>query len=168
MPDARETAAFTHQPPPSTGPLAMPVRQIMTPGVVCISQDTSVRQAQRALVAHGVHALLVISREGGRPLGWVTADGMLRWLVGQHPLSSVDEAITEPAVTIDPSANGEEALGLFAAENVSRLLVSSLPEAAPEGVVSALDFLAAAERSKRLQASLMRLSGSVGPGVGRP
>jgi len=59
--------------------LQTPVRDFMRPGVIAVCEDTSLRQAERAMVRHGVHAVLVLGREG-RPLGWVTSRGMLLWI----------------------------------------------------------------------------------------
>lgn len=49
----------------------------MRPGVVTVAEDASVLQARRALQAHGVHAVLVVERSHGRPLGFITARGLL-------------------------------------------------------------------------------------------
>lgn len=51
------------------------VSEVMRPGVVTVAEDASVLQARRALQAHGVHAVLVVERSHGRPLGFITARG---------------------------------------------------------------------------------------------
>ena len=67
-----------HRPDPITDDrLATPVRDIMRPGVIVLSDDASVVQAQRALLAHNVHAVLVVEDATGRPMGWVTTRGLL-------------------------------------------------------------------------------------------
>jgi CBS domain-containing protein len=60
--------------------LETPVRDFMTPGVLVIAEDATLRQVYRALVAHSIHAVLVVGRNEGRPLGWVTARGLLGWI----------------------------------------------------------------------------------------
>ena len=57
--------------------LEVPVRTIMRPGVIAVPEDASLRQAQRAMAAHGVHAVLVVGARQGIPLGWVTSHGMM-------------------------------------------------------------------------------------------
>ena len=84
----------------------------MTSGVVTIVEDASLRVAYRALARHGVHAVLVVGRTGGKPLGWVTARGMLAWLESpEHAFLAARDAITEQPETISPSATAREALG---------------------------------------------------------
>jgi len=75
----------------------------MTPGVVTIVEDASVKQARRALKAHAVHAVLVVGRDQGRPLGWVTARGLLSWVDRDESLAHARDAITEPPANIEPS-----------------------------------------------------------------
>ena len=62
-----------------TGHRDTPVREIMAPGVLTISEDASPQQVHRTLAGHGVHSVLVVGRQEGRPLGWVTARGLLGW-----------------------------------------------------------------------------------------
>lgn len=52
------------------------VSEVMRRGVVTVA-EASVLQARRALQAHGVHAVLVVERSHGRPLGFITARGLL-------------------------------------------------------------------------------------------
>src|SRR5215207_4771448 len=60
--------------------LTTPVSEFMRPGVITIGDNAPLMQAKRAMVRHGVHGVLVISRESGAPLGWVSAGGLLAWL----------------------------------------------------------------------------------------
>src|SRR4051794_35235208 len=80
-------------------PMTREVREVMTPGVVTIVEDASVKQARRAIHAHRVHAVLVLGRERGRPLGWVTARGLLSWVDREESLAHARDAITEPPTT---------------------------------------------------------------------
>ena len=128
---------------PSTGDhLDTPVREIMTPGVLTIAEDASLRHAYRAMVAHSVHALLVVGRKEGRPLGWVTARGLLALIGRDDSLASTREAITERPTTIEPSATAREALTALCQAGVSHLLVARNPEVSPEGVLAAIDLIA--------------------------
>jgi CBS domain-containing protein len=121
--------------------LDTPVREIMRPGVIVLADDASVHQAQRALVAHGVHAVLVLERGSGRAVGWVTSRGLLPWLERDTALAHARGAVTEPPVLIDPSATAREALEMLAAEDVARLLVTRHADSLPEGVLADVDLL---------------------------
>jgi CBS domain-containing protein len=131
----REPAA-AHQDP--HGAMAREVREVMTPGVVSVPADASLKQLYGALGAHGVHAVLVVERKSGAPLGWASAAGLLRWAVesGGH---TAGQAVCEPIHTISPSANVREAVELLLQPGVSHLLVAHQHSALGEGVLSALD-----------------------------
>ena len=77
MPATMTTARHRNDPfPAASGDyLETPVRDFMTPGVLTIAEYASLRQVYRAMVAHSVHAVLVVGRTEGRALGWVTARG---------------------------------------------------------------------------------------------
>jgi len=113
----------------------------MRPGVIVISGHASVARVQRALLAHGVHAILVLDDDGGRPLGWVTSRGLLRWAEREITLCSARDAVTEPPVAIGPSATAREALALLERADATRLLVVRADGCVPEGVVADVDLL---------------------------
>jgi predicted transcriptional regulator len=118
-----------------------PLRNVMRPGVVVIAEDASVAQAQRALLAHHVHAVLVIERTG-RPLGWATTTGLLGFVERDVVSLSAREAVSEHASTLEPWRPVRDALQAMRHEGVSRILVASSAGRLPEGVVSELDLLA--------------------------
>jgi CBS domain-containing protein len=140
---AQEMMAPSHR---SRNTLSMEARELMTPGVISIVEDATLSQVRRALAAHHVHALLVLGRQSGRPLGWVTARGLLAWLEGDPSLACARDAITEPAVTIGPSATGREALAALGQPRVGRLLVQRHAKSMPEGVISELDLVVGPRR----------------------
>jgi len=119
-----------------------PVRDLMTPGVVSIPEDASLLQVYRAMTAHSVRAVLVVGRTEGRPLGWVTARGLLGWVGKDESLVSARDAITERATSIDPSATAREAVVALLQAGVSHVLVRRSDDTMPEGVVSDLDLIA--------------------------
>ena len=124
----------------STGDhLDIPVREIMTPGVVTIPEDASLRHVFRAMARHRVHAILVMGRSTGRPLGWVTARGLLAWVNLDTALAPAHAAITERPVAIDPSAPAREALALLCTPGTTHLLVAGAAHLTPEGVLTELD-----------------------------
>jgi CBS domain-containing protein len=122
--------------------LETPVREIMRPGVIAVSEDTSLRQAERAMVRHGVHAILLLDRQNGRPLGWVTARGVLPWMTEELALVPASKGVTETPTYIEPAATAREALRALSEAGVSHLLVSRLPGELPQGVVSDVDLVA--------------------------
>jgi len=131
-----------HPPPaPPADRLDAAIRDVMRPGVIVISGHASVARAQRALLAHGVHAILVLDDDGGRPLGWVTSRGLLRWAEREITLCSARDAVTEPPVAIGPSATAREALALLERADATRLLVVRVDGCVPEGVVADVDLL---------------------------
>jgi CBS domain-containing protein len=121
--------------------LETPVRDFMTPGVLTIAEDASLAQVYRAMVVHTVHAVLVVGRTEGRPLGWVTARGLLGWVGRERSLAAASDAITERPFKIDPSASAREALSALSQHGTSHLLVCRPEDASPEGVLSELDLV---------------------------
>jgi len=131
--------AVTPPPPPDTRWLQTPVRAFMRPGVVTVAEDASLLQVQRAMIAHGVHAVLITAVGG--PLGWVTAGGLLPWLAKEPELYPARTAITEQVAYIPPGASASEALQALSASAVSHLLVSPRTVSSPQGVVSEIDLV---------------------------
>lgn len=123
------------------GHLEVQVRQFMTPGVLAISEDASLAQVYRAMSKHEIHAVLVVGRIEGRPLGWVTARGLLGWMQEDAAIVSARDAITERPTAIEPSASVREALTAISQLGVSRLLVCPREGAFPEGVVTDQDLI---------------------------
>ena len=131
--------AVTPPPPPDARWLRTPVRAFMRPGVVTVSEDASLLHVQRAMIAHAVHAVLIVGTAG--PVGWITAGGLLPWL-GQEPaLYSASSALTEAATWIAPTASAADALKALADPGASHLVVSVRADAPPQGVVSELDLV---------------------------
>ena len=93
----RSVGAMTSSATSLSDRLATPVRAFMRPGVITVPEDASLLEAKRA-IRHGEHAVLVVSAEGGRPLGWVAASGLLKWL--QRDLDA--PAITDPRASRTP------------------------------------------------------------------
>jgi CBS domain containing-hemolysin-like protein len=125
----------------ATGWLDAHVRTIMRAGVVSVPSDTSVRQVQRALVAHGIHAVLVVDVRSGEPLGWATPRSVLEHVLGDASLTPATVAIGAPAESIAPSATAGEALQLMIESGARLLLVRRHPGSPPEGVLSEMDLV---------------------------
>ena len=131
--------AVTPPPPPDNRWLQTPVRAFMRPGVVTVAEDASVFQVQRAMVAHGVHAVLITA--AGGPLGWVTVSGLMQWLEKEPALFPAAAAISEKVVYIPPGASARDAVRMLAEPEVGHLLVSPRTTTSPQGVVSEIDLV---------------------------
>jgi CBS-domain-containing membrane protein len=129
------------QPRAAGGRLRDAVREVMRPGVIVLAEGASVAQVQRALLSHGVHAVLVLAR-GGRPAGWATAAGVLACNGRDLASLSARHAVTEEAVTLEPWRPVTDALDLIRRKRAHRVLVAAATGALPEGVVSERDLLA--------------------------
>ncbi len=129
--------------------LETPVRDLMRPGVIAVSEDASLRQAERAMVRHGVHAILVLGRSTGQSLGWVTSRGMLKWITHDLALIPASQGMTETPTFIEPGATAHDAVQALSGAGVSHLLVSRTPGETPQGVVSDLDVIALCTRERR-------------------
>ena len=104
-----------------------------------VADDASLLQVQRAMLAHGVHGVLITGHGG--PLGWITASGLLPWLAKEPGLYSAASAVTERAPWIAPSASAAEALRLLSEPGASHLVVCPRADAPPQGVVSEIDLV---------------------------
>jgi CBS domain-containing protein len=113
----------------------------MRPGVVAVPEDASVLEARRAMQSHGVHAVLVVQRAHGRPLGLITARGLLGWIDRDEAGGYAREAISQAPVWIQPTASVQEAATAILEPGVTHVLVRRRDEEMPEGIVTARDLL---------------------------
>ena len=113
----------------------------MRPGVIAIADDASVQDAQRARVAHGVHSVLVLDHGAGEAHGWITTRGLLARAEREAGLACARDAVSEPAITIDPSASVRSVPDMLERAGPSRLAVARHRSGLPEGVVSDSDLL---------------------------
>jgi len=133
--------AVTNIPARTAERLAAPVRDVMSPGVITIAEDSALIYAKRAMVRHGVHAVLVIGSDSARPLGWVTDHGLLRWLEHDMTAIAARQAITEPPRFVDPDATAAVALESLASTPEITHLVVGEPLRPPLGVVAPMDLV---------------------------
>lgn len=122
--------------------LDTPIRRVMTPGVVTIVEDASLGQVHRAMLAHGVHAVLVVGRTDGKPLGWVTSRGLLDWVTRDISLACARDAVNEKVVTVEPGATVREAAEALIKDGTTHLLVCHQTDWLSEGVVSDINLIA--------------------------
>jgi CBS domain-containing protein len=131
-----------------SGALTLEAKDVMTPGVVTVSDDATLGEAVDAMADHRIHAVLVVDRESGTPLGWITARGLLARVGCDAELPAID-AIDEKPRCIEPEATLRAALYVLALPGVTRLLVRSRDGAEPVGVISDFDLTVKATRLSR-------------------
>jgi len=116
------------------------VSDVMRPGVVSVSATTSLAAIGRVLREHGVHGVLVVA-DDGEPLGWVTARDMLRHRSEDWRRVKAADAISEPCVSVVPSATVAGAIDTMLAADATRLAVLRPGSHTPDGVVTDIDFV---------------------------
>lgn len=142
-----ETLSLPPQPPSIHVPTRLdePVSRFMRPGVLIVVEDTPLQEAERAMIGHGVHSVLVVGREHANPIGWITARGLLAHLEGD-PMLPCGRAVSERVTYIVPSATAKHAAALLSQPGVTHLLVSRVPGQTPLGVIAEIDLVALAAR----------------------
>lgn len=126
--------------------LDRPVHQVMRHGVVAVPDHLSLTAVRRAMADHQVHAILVQEHTTGRPLGWVRAESLLNWMNIESGSTHAHRAITQKPVRIAPDAPLRDAVTALSRQDVTHLLVCRDGDVAAEGVVTALDIVAAWDR----------------------
>jgi CBS domain containing-hemolysin-like protein len=121
--------------------LETPLRDLMTPGVVAVSDTASMRAAFEAMCAHQVHAILVLHHASGAPLGWVTTRALLSRADADLSIGDAAQAIDEPTIALPPSATAQEAIERMVAEHASHVAVCRDATQVPEGIVSDIDLV---------------------------
>ena len=111
---------------------------VMTAGVVALPVTAPLDLAAKAMAAHHVHGVLVVSCEG-RPCGWVTSDEVVKHVGKSYLLDWAVDAIGEKFVTVNPSASVRKVLETLAEPGVSRVAVGTRAGLMPLGVVTDLD-----------------------------
>jgi CBS domain-containing protein len=125
----------------------VPVRDLMSPGVIALPEDTTVGACARALYERRTHAVLIVDRAERRPRGWIFHLDILKYLQSDPLTTVASEAVSQQAALIDPDATAQEAAERMLAENVTHLLVAQSPDSIPEGVLSTWDLVAFYARS---------------------
>src|SRR5688500_13301839 len=90
------------------------VCELMTPCCDMISASATVADATYVLANCAVPALLVLDPNDGTPLGWITADCLLRWLDRGQESVPVLQAISERVVAVHPQDRVRTALNALA------------------------------------------------------
>jgi CBS domain-containing protein len=139
----------------------MRVQEIMSAPVHSIGAATSLKDVARALERHGISGVPVV--DGGRVIGVVSQADLVRFeqrgereparrrrLVrpfsrGSIPVRTARDAMSEPAVTVDPHASAVGAAWLMTEHDVTRLPV--VERGRLVGIVTRTDLVRAFARS---------------------
>jgi CBS domain-containing protein len=136
------------------------VRDLMHPGLISCSKDTTLGQVAAMLIQHHVHALIVEDRDR-RPLGMVTDFDLLagEWLsTDKESLDTMramtaGELMTAPVDSIEADETVQAAAERMRAGDIHRLLVTERGKAV--GVISISDVVAGiASRSPVLRGNV--------------
>jgi CBS domain-containing protein len=122
------------------------VRDVMSPGVIAVPDDTSIGACARVMHERRTHAVLVVGRDR-RPRGWILHVDVLEHLQSDPLTTIAGEVVSQEAAVIDPDASVQEAAERMLRENVSHLLVAPTPDSMAEGVLSSWDLISFYARS---------------------
>lgn len=122
-----------------SGPLASAtVRDVMSPGIVAVSGESTVGACAEAMHARRTHAVLVINPTTREPIGWVSHQDVLMHILEDPLLTMASASVSQEAAWIEPSASVEEAAHRMQEEDLTHLLVGT-PGTIAEGVISSWD-----------------------------
>ncbi|MEM0482140.1 MAG: CBS domain-containing protein [Nitrososphaerota archaeon] len=116
------------------------VREVMTSPVIELSVESTANVAAEMMAKYKISSILL--RKDGRPVGIVTKRDLVEKVVALDRRPSevkLEEIMSSPLVTIDPSATLEEAVRLMSRLGISRLIVSYKGNV--QGIISLKDVL---------------------------
>ena len=89
------------------------VADVMRPGVLSVSESSSLRAVAQVMHEHRVHGVLVVA-DDGELLGWVTARGLLAHRDEDWRRIKAGKSIGEPCVRVAPSVTVSSAIETMA------------------------------------------------------
>jgi CBS domain-containing protein len=118
------------------------VRQVMSPGIIAISGESTVSACAATMAERRTHAVLVVDPASRTPAGWVFHRDVLKHMREDPFTTRAIDVVSQEAAYIHPEDTVEEAADRMIADDVTHLLVGHSPEAVPEGVLSSWDLVA--------------------------
>ena len=122
-------------------PSHTPVREVMSPGIIAISGDTTIRDCAASMSERGTHAVLVVDPTTRTPAGWVFHRDILSHLREDPFVTRAADVVSQEATYIHPEETVDEAANRMIEEDCTHLLVGDGPEAVPQGVLSSWDLV---------------------------
>ncbi len=116
------------------------VREVMTSPVIELGGESTANVAAEVMARYKISSILV--RKDGRPVGIVTKRDLVEKVVARDRRPSevrLEEIMSSPLVTVDPSATLEDAVRLMSRLGISRLIVSYKGNV--QGIISLKDVL---------------------------
>lgn len=117
------------------------VSDCMHPGVLTCAADDSLQHVAAIMANHQVHAVVVTSSNGDRPVGVVSDLDVLAAVATQAQCTASRAAATE-ALTVSADEPLQGAAQLMSQHGVSHLVVVDAAGGYPIGVLSSLDIAA--------------------------
>jgi CBS domain-containing protein len=114
----------------------------MHPGVLTCSPDDRLQAVAAIMATHRVHAVVITSANGDRPLGVVSDLDVVAAVAGRSECTARQAGATEP-LTVSADAPLETAAQLMNEHAVAHLVVLDADGGYPLGVLSSLDVAAA-------------------------
>jgi predicted transcriptional regulator len=111
-------------------------------GILSCTADAPLGEVARTMAKHRVHAVMITSETGRRPVGVVSDLDVITAAAASGEPSAGQVAATEP-LSVSADERIERAAQLMAEHRVSHLIVVDAAAGYPIGVVSTLDIAAA-------------------------
>ncbi|UZE92399.1 MAG: CBS domain-containing protein [Methanosarcinales archaeon] len=135
----------------------MPVREIMTKGVITAETDMKVSDAGRKMLTRNIGTLIIT--EKGKPVGVVTERDMVRKIIAKdlRPSSAtLKDLMTQPLVTVSPDDSIDKAARKMAELNIRRLPV--IEDDKLIGIVTDTDMIAVSSGLADILSNLIEMN----------
>jgi CBS domain-containing protein len=110
-------------------------------GVFTCDRDDPLREVAGIMANNRVHAVVITTRDGGRPTGIVSDLDLIAAVAVRADCTAAEAAATEP-LTVRADEDVETAARLMNEHGVSHLVVVDAAKGCPLGVLSSLDVAA--------------------------
>jgi hypothetical protein len=125
-----------------------------SPKAAAVPDDTPLGRVRQAMSRHQVDAILVLSRDHGAPLRWVTRDGLVR-KAGREPAQGARQAVGELVTHLHDLTSLAQLRELIREPDVARVLIWC--DSAPLAIVSADELFAHTQTAASGSSSCVRL-----------
>ncbi len=118
------------------------VREIMTPTIISVDAEATVKEAAEVMIQKGIGSVVVV--EQGKPVGIVTERDLLKRVVAKAldpSKTKVKEVMSSPLITIKPDTYIIDASKLMNEKGIRRLIVMEGDKAV--GIITEKDLLRA-------------------------